>query len=294
MGLKHVEEKLKKEAMFEPLVGAFGGHVLQNIAAAKMLLNRKGGIKLAKEVIPSSGKRGFIDGLKNSIVPERAILKDHIADAAREIPNLSARERVALYHLSQGNMQRVIDSGIIEKSPNVKALLKKHNIPIDGIIAAKKVVPKETYSKFIADHEKLYRNSEIGKFVSGVGAGLKDVPVKTISNIAPSMSRAEAAGEAVGNIAIAVKEPLVPGFNAIKRLGADKSTPGSIKSKFQTTAINRLVKPVFNRADMLAEKGKSFSPTEGTARKYIINPVTYEAANYKNKATNITRNYMGI
>jgi hypothetical protein len=294
MGLKRVEAKLKKEAFIEQFAGAVGGHVLQNIAASKMLLNGKGGTALAREVVSPGGKRGFFDGLKSAVVPERAILKDHIAEAAREIPKLSTRERVALYHLSQGNMQRVIDSGIIEKSPNIKSLLAKHNIPIDDIVAAKKVIPKEMYSKLIAEHEDLYRNSATGKFISGVGKGLKDVPVKNLSNIAPSMSKGEAAGEIAGNIAIGIKEPLLPGLNAVKRLGADKAVPDTIKSRFQETSMNRLVKPVFSRADKLAEQGKTFGPIEGTARKYMVNPITYEAANYKNRAMNLTRNYLGL
>jgi hypothetical protein len=196
---------------------------------------------------------------------------------------------VAAYHLSQGNIGRVIDSGIIEKSPRIREMLAIRNIPIDDIIRAKKMLPPEKFNAFVKSHEGLYRDSAVGKFTAGVGAGLKDVPVERFANIGGKMSKSETAGEAVGNLAIGIKEPGIVGFNAIKRLGADSAVSGSVKSNLQGKAVDKLVKPVFSRADKLAEQGKSFGPIEGAVRKYVVNPVTYEAANYKNKATNLTK-----
>ena len=115
---------LKKQTIFEPLGLAGGVHVLQNTIAAKKLLNykKKGGRKLGKEIVNyvnngnkiTNRLKSFKNGIENTLMPEKGILKDHVSEFLHELPNLSYSERAVLYNLGKGNFNRVLNSPVIE------------------------------------------------------------------------------------------------------------------------------------------------------------------------------------
>ncbi len=284
--------ELKKESSLLAMgTGAMLGHVAQNVAASRML-NHKGGLSVAREIATSAAPlgvknsaRSFFNGVTNAVMPEKAIAKDHLSELLTKLPGMSRMERIALYNAGKGNFLRIFNSGIIEKFPRVQKMLAEKGIPIEEIARAKKSMPREGFDRFVKAQEKIFADSPVGKFSGGLSDGLKGINLNRMGKMKPEPSMTEAAGEVAGNIGIGVVEPGIAMLNAAKRIGADmKVSPGSLKEGYQESAKKMFIDPMMRRSLSLAEQGRSFGPIEGTARKYVMNPVTYEVADYANKA----------
>ena len=284
---------LKKKAMLGHILTPIGVHIGQNIYTAKRILTRNGGRQLASDMFKRK-PTSIIGGLKNAIAPERGILKDHISEMTKEIGGLGYRDRVLLSRLSNGEFGRVLDSGALEKSPGLVALLKSKGFDIDKLLMAKRVLPKDKYNQLIAEHEALYNKSPIGQFAQGVGDSLRKIDLKKIRALKEGTARPEALSESAANVGLySLLDPTVPAVNMAKRLGADHAVPGTVKKRFQDFMNNRFVKPEFERAAELAQQGRNYGKVEGIAKKYITNPLTFEAANYRNQAEVLTRKLFG-
>ncbi len=274
---------LKKEAFgLESLLVAGMGHVAQNIVAKRTLLNPKGIQSIVSEISQPNkarGVSGFVSGLRNTITPERGMIKEHIGKAVQEIPRMSHPERVAAYYLSQGNINRVVNSGILEKSPKLRQLAEHYGLPINEIMHM--VNGAKLNKSTISELENMYRSSDLGRFGIATGKGLRTLP----RNFSVGPTSSQASGEATGNIALGIVEPVSVMVNGIKRLGGDIGISNSIvKKKFQEGGVNLSVKPIFRRAKKLAIAGKRFGPVESAFDNYAMNPVTFMGADYANRA----------
>ncbi len=280
-------KNLRKHAFgLESLAIGGVGHVIQNVAAKKFLMNPKGVEGIARELTTGQGSKGlsgFFSGVKNAFMPERGIIKEHIGNVLNKIPKMTKKERVAAYYLSQGKFNRVAKSGILEKTPRLVALAEEQGIPMKSIISGIR-----NNSNAVTKQEKVYRNSEIGRIGIAAGKGLKNIPLRNLA--IPTAS--QASGEIVGNVALGAVEPITAIINGAKRLGGDMGKGQSnIQKAYRGMANKIAIKPELDRAKFLASKGLSFGPVEGAIRTYAVNPVTFAMADYANKARLAARKF---
>ena len=291
------KKDLNKESMFglETLAGVAAGHLAQNVAASRML-NVNGGRRIADSILhrtrgtKKSAIGKFFSGLKTAIVPESGILRDHVAEIAGRVPEMSRGERALMAHLGKGNFKRVFNSPALEKSTHILDEAEKYGVNARSMLEAKKMMPRKVYDKFLRQQEELYKGSPVGKVGRGITEGLQNAKLKQFNNIG-KLTKTEAAGEAAGNIAIAPVEWGIPLLNGAKRVFTEgKADVRTTKGKIQKVGDEWAVHPLFRKAKALASQGKGFSKKDKLVNKYLMNPVTYAAADYSNKSQRIARN----
>ncbi len=281
-------------------------HVFQNAVASKYLSD-KGGKQIGREIalryanknskklknLGSEAKAGIM----NAAAPEKGILKDHLSEVVKELPEFSYKERALLQALGKGKFRKALYSKALEDSPHVKSLLKRHGIPIDEIEKIRKILPKSQVDDFLKEEEVIHQQTPLGKFLSSATDELSNLKLNKLREISKH-NKPEILGELGANTGLVATEPISAGLNGFKRWVSSpaKGRLGKIKEKFQRASTKFFVKPTFKRALNLAEKGKRFSNLLSfKATKYGGNPVIAEAANYLNRtAINAKRHFGDI
>jgi hypothetical protein len=301
---------MSKKYLQKEAIGLTGGmlyaakkvlpHVAQNTAIDRLLLNEKGGMRVADAIKQrivtnadpklSNHTKSFVDGLKHSIAPEIGAVKDEYGNIFKKLPNLSRKEQIALHYIGLGQLSKVLNSKILERSKALKTILKEYNLDVDLLKQMKAINPKK-YNEAISKLEDFYKNSKIGQFNVGLTKGVKDISPKKIHDALFKMPASEAAGEAVGNIAAGIVEPAIPITNGIKRFLADEAAPGSLKEKIQNVMNKYFVDDEIERAKKLALEGKEYPKWEFYGKKYLFNPVVQETAGLANKAGLLLNKY---
>ena len=275
---------LEKKAI-DPITMMTLGHVGQNIVASKKILNETGGQNIVKSLMNNNrkGVKGFVNGVKNTAVPEAGIIRDEVGHFLKEIGDMkfNRRERAVLQSLTKGDFKKVINSKALQKSPKLQSYLKAKGIDTSVLQHANKLNPK-----LIEEYENAYKNNALGKMGKGIATKAGEIPVDNLSKIQVGTSKSEAAGETVGNILVGMHEPAMAALNGLKRLGADKGKVfgryGKLKRKGQDLVKDTFVTKVISRAAKKGQQGKEEAGWMTAAKKTLLNPFTAEASRLAN------------
>ena len=292
MGIYKTANELQKQSS---LIGTGlwmgGSHIAQNIMVSNRLLNRQGGVNVAKSLIPENreGIKGATTGVKNTAMPEAGIIRGEVAHSLSELGDMNRGERAAVQALARGEFNKVLNSRTFKNSPKLKEFMQKKGINPDLLHMTAKTNPN-----IIKEYEDAYKKNPIGKMMHGVADEGAKIPAQALKNIGKDITKSEAIGEAVGNTMVGAVEPGIAVVNGLKRYGADKisnisSRYGKAKAAIQNKIKDRFVNRVVSKDIDDGSKGKRISKTKLIAKKYLLNPITAEAGHLGNEFELISR-----
>jgi len=268
----------KRAALLETAVVAGAAHIAQNAIANHTLLTRRGGKSIVSNVLGGDQKSRFghfVNGVKN-IIPEKPILENEIKHIIEKIPDLSNRDRVALYEVSQGNFDKPFVINHIKINPKLQEMLSKYGL---------KYTLMHSSQKTLSSLKEIYKNNRLGDMFSGVGEELRHTPLSAIKEI-PNSNKYNQMGEIGANAIAGIHEPVVPIINGVKRFFAKKSktNPTNVIDKTQKAGKDfvseKVVEKPMEKAIQEGASGKKETKALGVFKTYGLNPVTAAAQKF--------------
>ena len=295
---------------------AAGLHVLQNLAFKRGLKHTGVTQHLAKGFSNAAqGKgiskaRGFLEGVSSAAIPEYNISSKFLRGIGEKmnksllesgVEELTKRDLVLVRHLTRGNFTKLVGDNMT-KSPQAQKILKAFQ-QNTGMNVSMMLNHDPAKAKRIARTlEGTWRSSssDIQKRVladvttpikgaKGLKGSIKIKPTK-----GDTTSGTELAGAAMGNLGLAIADPITAGVNMGKTLLSNpKSRKFLEKSKLSRKLLGKtedaLVLSPTKAAYTAGEKGKKLNKAKNMARALLLNAGTTDIGNFAHNAGRMNR-----
>jgi len=278
-----------------------GAHVAQNIIAKKQMNPNKGEKIMSNIFDHMDGKQGAFsqlkDGLGGAVAPEMGIIKDHLKKAILK-NDLNEGELKVLKNMLQGNFsEAAVDPNFIHNK-KIQDIARNMNVPVDTILKHvnehEKQVRANLTDQALADiartklgsYEKIYKDSDLGKFGTGIGNSLNDENIKKIVNMNDTqranlgkLGAFEKGGRIAGTAGLAYLDPAAGALTATKYV-ADMNFKNERMKAAQSLLNSTVADPIeMNMAkskvmkDINDDEVKADSKGTSLVTKYLMNPV---------------------